>query len=114
MGAKVMQVKSFSFRILLHKVLSHFLFQVLCLVSISIVSSYKVPDLHDTNWDSALFLTPIGILKNFFSSNIAMKSFYFDVSKGQTDLALWQLVLISLLLIVQITNFTMLLKKIKV
>lgn len=109
-----MQVKTFSIRLLLHKVLSHFLFQIFCLRTISAVTNYHVPDLHDTNWDSALFLTPIGMIKNFTSSNVVMKSFYFDVSRGQTELATWQLLLISAVLIVQITNFTMLLKKIRV
>ncbi len=96
--------------IIFKKVVAHFLFQIVCLVGISFLSHYKIPDLSDTTWDSALFLTPVGILKNFMNKSPVMRSFYSDFSSGQTTLASWQLALITVLLVVQIINFTKLVK----
>jgi|GEM_PF-746066 len=105
MGTKELQMT-----LLFKKVLLHFLFQLICLCGISIISHYKFPDLSETNWDIALFLTPIGMLKNSLDSSPVMRSFYNDFSTGQIELAEWQIVLISLLLIVQIYNFTKLVR----
>ncbi len=96
--------------LLFKKVLMHFLFQLICLCGISVVSHYKFPDLSETNWDIALFLTPIGMLKNFNDTNPVMRSFYNDFSTGQIELAEWQILIICILLIVQIYNFTKLVK----
>jgi len=95
---------------LFKKVLSHFIFQLICLCGISLVSHYQFPDLRETNWDIALFLTPIGLLKNFNDTNPVMRSFYQDFSTGQIEMAEWQIALITLLLILQIYNFTKLVR----
>lgn len=92
------------------KVLAHVLFQILCLLGISFLSDYKIPDLSETTWDSALFLTPIGILKNYINESPVLRSFYGDLSKGQTALTSWQIALITVVLVVQIINFTKLVK----
>jgi uncharacterized membrane protein SirB2 len=60
-----------------------FAISLACLTCISFISSYKVPDLSESSWDTVLFLTPVGIAKNFSSKNPVMKSFYSDYGKGQ-------------------------------
>ena len=48
-------------------------------------AGYRVPDLSRANWDTVLFLTPYGILNNYFSQNV-LWSFYGDISAGQLEL----------------------------
>ena len=72
-----MQMKLFTILIL----------QVLCMLGISFLTSYELPDLSEANWDTVLFLTPMGILKNLLDKNPVMKSFYADYAKGQGTLS---------------------------
>ncbi len=95
------------------KLIGHFIFQVFCLTGISLVSDYHVPDLTESNWETVLFLTPLGIIKNFLSTNPVMRSFYRDYSPGQMLLTNWQLVLILVILLVQFFNFYKLMRLIK-
>jgi hypothetical protein len=50
-------------------------------------SGYSIPDFSDSNWSTALFLTPSGIIENFVRDN-AIKTFYFDPSRGQGNLSM--------------------------
>lgn len=99
--------------LLFKKVLAHFLFQLLCLAGISFVSQYKIPDLSEADWNSALFLTPVGIIRNFNDASPVMRSFYSDFSTGQVELSALQIAIISGLLIAQIVNFTQLISRLR-
>lgn len=67
-----------------------FLLQLALLLTLSLLSGFKFPEFKDTNWDTTLFLTPIGIIKNFTADNGALRSFYADISAGQVQFETWQ------------------------
>ncbi len=71
---------------------TRFLFaaQIALISVISFVSKFSIPEFKDANWDTVLFLTPIGILKNFTADSSALRSFYVDVSSGQIQFEAWQ------------------------
>lgn len=69
-----------------------------------------MPRFDDTNWDIALFLTPIGMLKNALSSNATLRSFYFDISAGQTAVSGPQAFLLVIVILSAIVNGLFLLK----
>lgn len=80
---------------MLHRFLS---IQIILILSLSVVANYNVPDLNEANWDTVLFLTPIGIVKNLFKKHeTVMWSFYGDISPGQTPLSSSQMVLLILI-----------------
>lgn len=99
--------------LLLKKILAHFVFQLICLGGIAFISRYQIPDLSETDWNSALFLTPLGMLRNFNDESPVMRSFYFDTSVGQVELSGWQTSLIFILLTIQIINFARLTRLLK-
>ncbi len=82
-------------------------------MGISFFSTYRIPELSETNWDSALFLTPLGMIKNFNNANPVMRSFYSDLSSGQISLSIGQIIAIVLLLLLQVFNFYKLIKLIR-
>lgn len=58
---------------------------------ISLISQYQIQSLNDINWDIALFLTPYGIVKNWFNRETqVLWQFYFDPAQLQTQLSLSQ------------------------
>jgi hypothetical protein len=95
------------------KLIKNFLIQILLLLGISLVSKYSVPDLSDANWDTVLFLTPIGILKNSLAANPTMRSFYGDISSGQVDFTGVQEIIIAGILLMQIIFFIKLVNLLK-
>lgn len=79
--------------------------QVLLLGALSWASSYPWPDLRRSSWDLALFLTPVGILRNHLAESMtALRSFYSDPARGQGgdpgSLALAAMSLVVFLLLV--------------
>lgn len=51
------------------------------------LSSYRIPDLSQANWDTVLFLTPSGIIINHMDPRRAiLKTFYSDISSGQNQI----------------------------
>lgn len=84
-----------------------FLILQLCLISlIAVFSDYKIPDLSDSNWTTALFLTPSGILTNFLEKNqTVLWSFYSDVSEGQIVLKSHQVLGILLVYVLMMNSF---------
>ena len=82
-----------------------FLIQIIFLLGISLVSNYHLPDLTSANWSTVLFLTPIGIMKNFVDTNPVMKSFYSDYSKGQVSLNDFRVAIILVLVILLVGVF---------
>lgn len=67
--------------------------QLFFITMISIVMNYKMPDLEKTNWDIVLFLTPFGIVSNYFNKDSSvMWSFYSDISRTQIDLSSDQII----------------------
>jgi hypothetical protein len=81
------------------------IFQAFCLTGVALVTSYQVPDLSDSNWDTVLFLTPIGIIKNFLDENPLMRSFYFDSSPGIVILSGWKILALLIFTSLFITSF---------
>lgn len=73
-----------------------FFIQFFCLTSIALITSYKLPDLSEANWDTVLFLTPLGIIKNFMDKSPVLRSFYFDYSKGQVSLSISKVIFLIL------------------
>ncbi|RYZ63474.1 MAG: hypothetical protein EOP05_23510 [Proteobacteria bacterium] len=69
--------------------------QFIFLAALSAISGFKIPDFKDANWDTVLFLTPIGILKNSTAESSALRSFYIDISSGQTSFETWQWVAVT-------------------
>jgi hypothetical protein len=52
------------------------------------MSGYQIPDLKDSSWQTAMFLTPYGILDNFnHKDHSVLWTFYFDATAGQTQLS---------------------------
>ncbi|MGZ3789344.1 MAG: hypothetical protein ACXVLQ_12525 [Bacteriovorax sp.] len=92
------------------KNISFLIFQLICLTGITLVSSYKIPDLAESNWDTALFLTPIGITKNFLDKNPVMKSFYSDLSPGLVVLPGWKIATLMIFVILLVAGFIKLIK----
>lgn len=83
-----------------------FLVIQLFLISIlAIISQYQIPDLTDSSWSTALFLTPSGIITNYLNKdNSVLWSFYMDPSEGQINLSSMQL-LGMLLTYLMMVNF---------
>lgn len=77
-----------------------FVAQLVLLIGLSAISGFKIPNFKDANWDTVLFLTPIGILKNFTADNPVLRSFYLDISAGQTEFAPWQWAAVSVVYLV--------------
>lgn len=51
---------------------------------LSAILKYQPPNFNEVNWDIVLFLTPYGIINNFFNKDTTvMWSFYSDISTGQ-------------------------------
>ena len=75
-----------------------FLYLHVILISIlSMIAKYNVPELSEANWDTVLFLTPFGIINNYFhKEESALWTFYTDTSAGQLQLSTWQIILMSL------------------
>jgi hypothetical protein len=67
------------------------------LAVLSAVSGFSFPNFKDANWDTVLFLTPIGILKNFTAESSALRSFYLDISAGQTTFGIYEWIAVSVL-----------------
>jgi hypothetical protein len=61
-----------------------FLLQLIFLAGVSALTGYSSPPVADINWEIALFLTPLGIIKNLFISPGSITDFYFDVSRGHS------------------------------
>ncbi|MBX3017083.1 MAG: hypothetical protein KF767_04285 [Bdellovibrionaceae bacterium] len=72
-------------------------YQVCLLALIAAASGLVSPDFTQSSWDIVLFLTPVGLLKNFLAASPVLRSFYFDLSPGQTPLTLAQTVFLSVL-----------------
>lgn len=66
-----------------------YILQMFLILGLSLASGYSLPDFSDSNWDTVLFLSPYGIVSNFFYET-TLKSFYFDLSRGQGDLSDWR------------------------
>lgn len=64
--------------------------QIALIAGLGLASGFVLPDFKDIGWDSALFLTPIGMLRNFRSESAAMRSFYFDESRNKPPESLWR------------------------
>lgn len=59
---------------------------------LAVISHYQVPDLTDSNWTTALFLTPSGIISNYINRDTTVIwSFYSDPSEGQISLSSLQM-----------------------
>lgn len=70
--------------------------QLLLISSLSTVLRYPKPDFKDANWDIAMFLTPFGIIKNYFEKDTTvMWSFYSDISTGQVNLTSMQMMMFA-------------------
>lgn len=62
--------------------------QLFLISLLSLISGYQIPDLNDSNWQTAMFLTPYGIIDNFLHKDQSVLwTFYFDASAGQTQLS---------------------------
>lgn len=60
--------------------------QISLILGLALVSGYQVPDLSQANWDTALFLTPSGIIQNYLNQDTSVLwSFYGDPSSGQVS-----------------------------
>lgn len=83
--------------------------QIFFISLLACLSSYKIPDLSQANWDTVLFLTPTGILSNHFNPHKAvLKSFYSDISSGQNQIPPMNLVgmgIVYLLMIASVYYF---------
>lgn len=90
-----------------------FLIQLVGLTCISLISTYTVPDLSEASWDTVLFLTPLGIIKNLSAKNPVMKSFYSDYGKGQVLLPLSKIILMALIILFLIGIFLKLIQTLK-
>jgi hypothetical protein len=55
------------------------------------VAKAPFPDVSKSNWDTVLFLTPLGILKNYATADPVMRSFYSDFSKTTFSYSFWQI-----------------------
>lgn len=64
--------------------------QIALIAGLGLASGFVLPDFKDIGWDSALFLTPIGMLRNFRSESAAMRSFYLDESRNKPPETLWR------------------------
>lgn len=80
------------------------LFQTALLTILAGASQYPPPDFSESNWDIVLFLTPLGILKNLLAVSPALRSFYLDISTGQTQMASQQLIFMGLVYILLAIN----------
>ena len=80
------------------------LFQVFLLALIAAVSGLDIPSFAQSSWDIVLFLTPLGILKNLLAASPVLRSFYLDISPGQTPLTFIQASVLILLYILAVVN----------
>lgn len=83
----------------------YFAIQMFCILGITYVSGYKVPDLKEANWDIALFLTPIGMLENFMAESPLMRSFYSDIIPSRLHFSSGQFLIIALLFLLELICF---------
>lgn len=83
----------------------YFAIQAACLIGMSFLSTYKLPDLSKANWDIALFLTPLGMIKNSLDKHSVMKSFYLDFAKVQMQFPMMNLLLIIILWLILLGAF---------
>lgn len=79
--------------------------QLVAILGLAYVSGYRVPDLEGASWDTVLFLTPFGIIKNFLAESPVMKSFYSDVSAGQIVFMPLQIIFVNVLILFSFFNF---------
>jgi hypothetical protein len=83
--------------------------QIFFISLMAFLSSYKIPDLSQANWDTVLFLTPVGILSNHFNPHkVVLKSFYSDISSGQNQIPITNLMgmgIVYLLMIASVYYF---------
>lgn len=73
------------------------IFQAALICLLAAASAFPAPEFADANWDIVLFLTPVGILKNLLAANPALRSFYLDVSAGQSALTVAQALFMALI-----------------
>lgn len=83
---------------------AHSCIQVLLVALLSVAAAQPVPSFKDTNWDVVLFLTPLGILKNLIADSPVLRSFYLDVSKGQSPLEFSQILIMGSIYLLLLTN----------
>jgi hypothetical protein len=79
--------------------------QLLFISGMALASGYPWPDLREASWDTALFLTPYGILSNLVDpAKVALKSFYFDISPGQQTLSIEATIGMIAIYLLMLTN----------
>ena len=79
--------------------------QLALILGIAAVSAYRLPDFHDSNWQTVLFLTPFGLIANHLDSSSAIATFYSDKSPGQLGLGPSQTALLAVMWIMAVVNF---------
>jgi hypothetical protein len=81
------------------------LLQLVLITALALASGYPWPDLSQANWDTVLFLTPYGILTNHLDpAQIALKSFYSDISPGQTKLSASATIWMATIYVLMVVN----------
>lgn len=88
--------------------------QLLLIGLVSVVSQYPVPDFKDSNWDVVLFLTPLGILKNLLADSPVLRSFYLDISNGQSKVDLTQSIFMAAFFVLMLINAVSIWRKLSV
>lgn len=65
----------------------HVLIQLALIIALAGASAYRLPDLQNSNWQTVLFLTPLGIIQNHLDTRSVIRTFYSEVSAGQLALS---------------------------
>lgn len=87
--------------------------QLVLIGGLSLASNYPVPNFSEANWDTVLFLTPVGIAKNMNAENPVMRSFYADVSAGQIKLDQGQIAIMYALYLAMLANAFLLVRRLR-
>lgn len=86
--------------------------QIFFISLLAYLSSYQIPDLSDSNWDTVLFLTPSGIIHNHINPHQAvLRSFYSDISAGQNQIPTVNLIGMGLVYLCMIASVVYFMKK---
>lgn len=86
--------------------------QIFFISLLAYLSSYKIPDLSQANWDTVLFLTPSGIIINHMDARRSiLKTFYSDISSGQNQIPSLNLIAMGLVYLCMVASVVYFMKQ---